>query len=97
MNPHASLESSSYSGTYRVSASHLAQNALPSFSPASASRRNGVARRSSCGNSRRNYRRNGGPGNPGSQGLMRELCTLEPNGCRVCGGASGLFSETHTT
>ena len=38
MNPKPHLESSSCSGTYRVSVSHLAQNALPAFSPASASR-----------------------------------------------------------
>jgi hypothetical protein len=36
MNRNRSLESFSCSGTYRVSASQLAHNTLPTFSPASA-------------------------------------------------------------
>ncbi len=36
MNPQLHLESSSCSSTHRVSASQLAHNALPAFTPASA-------------------------------------------------------------
>jgi hypothetical protein len=38
MTRNHTLESSSCSGTYRVSASQLAHNAMPAFSPASAGR-----------------------------------------------------------